>query len=211
MVALKHHPRRLYRLLFLAVVLGAAVFMTSGFARAGVYKFVDSQGVTHYTDEILEVPVDQRPPMQDQSVKTAKDQVRPATVTTASLDKERSEKQTGLTKTVGADAERLSAGKGQFEKLQQMRRQLDAEYDAITGEQQRLKGVRDNLRTSEERAAFKEAVTKLDARIEAYEKQRHIVTVQVEQYNEQIGKLDEKRKALQAEIEAYNGSTGNGS
>jgi chromosome segregation ATPase len=188
----------------------AILLVFSGICWAGVYKYVDSQGITHYTDNILEIPVDKRPPLEEEPlVDTAKRDDSGATANASAEEKPSKGKLVASAETVAAENGRQLADKGHLDELEAKRKRLDSEYDAIMLEQQRLNGMRNSLKTAREKKIFAEAADRLDARIKAYEEQRRTVSAQIRQYNDKIRKFEEKRKALEAEIAAYS-STGSG-
>lgn len=186
----------------LAVVLMAGCFflLMPGDAGAGVYKFVDSQGVTRYTDDLLLVPVDQRPPVVEETETQLSAAVESNPATTAVQE-------TTIESTTDED-EKRSDVKNRGAGLTARRERLDAEYSAIMREQQRLSSLRDGLRSARERKEYHLAVTQLNARIQAYEQRRRNLAVQVTEYNENLQKFNEKRKALESEIKTYTGSGG---
>ncbi len=195
-----------------SVSFAAAVLLLSvGGSWAGVYKFVDSKGISHYTDDLLQVPEDQRPALEEESVEPAnspKDGAEgaggPATQK-ATEDKPLAFGDAGDTTHGDSSADKL-----RLDKLQAMRRQLDGEYDAIMLEQKRLSQMRDRMKTPQERQMFAESAGKLDVRIKAYEKKRSALAAQIRQYNEKMRHLEEKRRAIEAEMASFSGNANGG-
>gem|GEM_PF-6193947 len=77
-------------------------------------------------------------------------------------------------------------------------------------EQERLSKMRDTLKTAKEKEMFTEAANRLNARINAYEKNRRALAAQIRQYNERVRHYEQKRKALEAEMASFTGSANGG-
>jgi len=180
-------------------------------SRAGVYKFVDSQGIAHYTDNLLQVPEDQRPALVDEPVESEQPRKADAERADQSAKQKVAENKT-LTSTKSAKASNTATAidKLRLDRLQDKRRQLDGEYEAIMLEQERLSKMRDTLKTAKEKEMFTEAANRLNARINAYEKNRRALAAQIRQYNERVRHYEQKRKALEAEMASFTGSANGG-
>jgi len=178
---------------------------------AGIYKFVDSKGVMHYTDNLLQVPEDQRPALEEEPMEPVQPKKSGAGVVQVSAKQKGVEKKTVTSaKSVAAANTRTSENELQQNRLESRRKKLDGEYAAIMLEQKRLSQMRETVKTAEERKKFVEAAERLNARIKAYEKNRDALAVLIQQYNEKVRQFEEKRKALEAEMASFTGNANGG-
>lgn len=166
------------KILLLLVALLIVPLVSTG---ADIYRYTDEAGVTRFTDDPLEVPQAQRP-----DAKRYPHKERPAILDeTPSEDEsqnEESQKDESQEDESQKEAEKTEPDeitKLEFEYLDKQKKELEAEYAAITEE-------RDELTQNKERMDVKDyndAVDRLNKRIQVY---------------------DEKWKALQEMVDAYN-------
>ncbi len=129
---------------------------------AEYYSFIDSNGVKHYTDNILEVPVDQRPNLNVYStIKSPENE--PEKIT-------ESEKKTG------------SDNSNTPESLAIKKNELDIEYSALVQKQDALMAQKSSLDPKE----FNDLVQQLNEKILAYQEKSLVYEKSIEQYNEQL-------------------------
>jgi len=176
------------------VILLVGLMLPSG-VWARVYKYVDSSGAVHYTDNALEVPENQRPALEELS-----SQNTAVVKTKKKIPENVSEKET----TVTNRANRQMTEK-RFELLNRQKKALDAEYEAITHEQKRLENNKPAKRAKRKAVlTYNREVERLNTRIKAYEVEREKFARQIKAYNDRMHQFNEKRKALDSEIQAYN-------
>lgn len=154
------------------------------------YEYVDEHGVTRYTDDINEVPEDQRYGKEEyQETETAQpeadDTVVPETQTKTGSESPASGEKAGKDSDYDAT---LNA-------LKQRREDLVRERAAIEKEDDRLLKNKLKLKPGEDIEEYNEEVSKLRQRTRELEKKR-------EEFNEKINKLN-------AEIEQYNEKVAN--
>ncbi len=208
----RDHAKWRYSIPVLGVLASVGMLIVfSGMSRAGVYKYTDSHGIAHYTDNLLQVPEDQRPALEDEPVESTQSRKAGSERENQSATQKVAENKT-LTSSNTAEASdtATSAEKLRLNRLQDKRKQLDGEYEAIMLEQERLSKMRDTLKTAKEREMFTEAANRLNARIMAYENNRRVLAEQIRQYNEQVRHYEKKRKALEAEMASFIGNANGG-
>ena len=148
------------------------------------FKYRDSNGVLRFTDNLAEVPLDQRPTAK--SYKEADDYLTPAQKRERAL-KARREAETAAKK----------AKEGSFEAQQEkrmdlnkMRTQLDTEYGELIREKKALEKEKTQADTPEKQTAYKKRVNELNKRIIEYEDRRN-------KYEEEIKSFNAKARAAQ--------------
>jgi len=148
------------------------------------FKYRDSNGVLRFTDNLAEVPPDQRP--KAKSYKEADDYLTPA------QKRERTEKARRE-----KDLADKKAKEGTFEarqetrmNLNKMRTELDTEYGELMREKKALEKEKAQADTPEKQSAYKKRVNALNKRIIAYEDRRN-------KYEEDIKSFNTKARAAQ--------------
>lgn len=148
-------------------LLSALFVLCAGGAWADIYQWVDKDGVKHFSDNVLEVPEDQRPKVRvhktldNEPAKTSEqiavqDETEPAEEPAQAPDTRDS----------------LIAEKDQIEK----------EYESIRKEQEELVSNQDKM----EIEAYNRQVKDLNIRIMKYEKKKIAYEKRVKAYNDKI-------------------------
>ncbi|MCP3951716.1 MAG: DUF4124 domain-containing protein [Desulfobacterales bacterium] len=161
-----------------------AVLLFANPALGEFYKYRDSSGVLRFTDNLAQVPLNQRPGAK--SYKEADDYLTPYQKQ-ARAEKTRRE----------AEMEAKKKEEGTFESVQQKRMELnstrtelDKEYGELMREKKALKKAKAESSTPEERAAYKKRVNALNERIIAYEGRR-------DQYEKDIKDVNARARKMQ--------------
>ena len=148
---------------------------------AEFYKYRDGDGVLRFTDNLAEVPVDQRP--EAKSYKEADDYLTPY------QKKERAEKARREAK-AAAKKEKQDAfeiGQKQRMDLNKTRMALDEEYGVLMRDRKAIRKENEQATSPEQRVAYKKKVNELNKRIIEYEGRR-------KQYEESIKEFNAKNK-----------------
>jgi hypothetical protein len=173
--------------LYLAFVL---CLLLSGPASAEFYKYVAEDGTVHFTDDINDVPADQRAAIAGYDESEGKtDVVQQDSQTEDQVGEEsaQSPDESSIDQAVSileekgsADAEDSDAART---RLEQMKADIDKKYQALQKEKGAIETERQKVKTREE--------------IMKYNKR-------VEQLNQQIAEYETKGKEYQAQVDAYN-------
>lgn len=148
------------------------------------YKYRDSNGVLRFTDNLAEVPVDQRPGAK--SYKEADDYLTPY------QKKARAEKARQATEMVAKETKEGSfeAQQDQRMNLNKLRTELDTEYGELMRAKEALEKEKAQATTPEKEAAYQKSVNALNKKIIEYEDRRN-------QYEEAIENFNAKTRAAQ--------------
>ncbi len=190
--------------LCVAVAVGISWLCTTDPASARIYRYVDNSGVTHYTDDALKVPEDQRPPLDDPVPQPAIKKKADSQASSAEGEvlQEKAE-QTVLAKKAEIQKQQARLDL-RFEQLSRQKKQLDAEFEAIGREKAQLEKERVVKHSSRTYRIFNQKVKKLDERIQVYNKRRAAYERQAARYNQAVRQLEEQRNRLNGEIESFN-------
>jgi hypothetical protein len=147
---------------------------------AEFYKYKDANGVLRFTDNIHEVPMDQRPGVSkytepDDALtpeqKAAKEQ--------AEKKKQEAEKKETKKK---EDEERVALGKYSRDDLNREKDLLDIEHNNLTKAKQALAEERAAVETEEQARAYTKKVDELNKRIATFEERRQLFKRTLEAY-----------------------------
>jgi hypothetical protein len=160
-------------------IIALVLVMVPALSQAEFYKYRDANGVLRFTDDITEVPADQRAQLKEyKSVATPK----PSVDTT---EKEDAPEKTGL----DAMAQQLETEKAA----------LEEEYQALAEEDRRIKASVADPNNPPDPEAYNEQLKALQRKIEAYDARRRAFQekaaafdahVKKQQRNAQINKND---------------------
>jgi hypothetical protein len=166
----------------------AAIFLLLGLAfyplqaNAEFYRYTDENGVMRFTDNLQEVPADQRPQLK--KYKEAEDDMTPAQraakrrreAEAARKAKIRSQqrKKTGAVKDTRVDSP---------EAFERVKTNLDDEYEYLMRKKSSLEEERKTLRTSEDVSAYQARVRELNEEIRRFEERRSRFIKQADRFN----------------------------
>ncbi len=153
--------RLVKRLMICLVAIG---FMVPSVVMAEFYKYRDANGVMRFTDNLAEVPVDQRPKVTSYS--EPDDFLTPE----ARKKKEVAEVQAAAAK-AAPDAS-LEDIQEERMRLNRLRVELDEEYGGLMKDRQTLEKMKAEAKDDTDREAYRDGVIDLNKRITAYETKR---------------------------------------
>jgi len=165
-------------------------------ASAEYYRYVDKDGNVHYTDDLTNVPEDQRTDIneytgfQDGSNDQEKDEQKEETPLPL-LEKEQVNKK--------PDMDKFSEIKKQ---LDQKKEKLDEEYRALMEEKKDIEKNKNKYRSKSQAKKYNQAILEFNGKIEDYETRKNLLNKEVEEYNERIEKsylneLEKRNKGKQ--------------
>ena len=162
------------------IVLSIVLFSMS--ASAEYYRYIDKDGNVHYTDDLTNVPEDQRTDIneytgfQDDSNDQAKDEQKEETPQPL-LEKEQVKNK--------ADLDKFSEIKKQ---LDQKKEKLDEEYKTLMEEREDIEKNKNKYRSNSQTKKYNKAILEFNGKIEDYEKRKNLFNKEVEEYNEMVEK-----------------------
>lgn len=147
------------------------LMMTFSISHAQLYRYKDAHGNWCYTDNLADVPLDQREdckqyepiqtpaaqPIRKERTPTAEDQAAP--------------EETGRLR----------------DELQARKAALDQEYEALVKESGELEKRSQNLKSEEERRAFENRKTAFNQRLKVFEERRQVFEKDLQAYNDIVG------------------------
>jgi len=154
-----------FRTLFLIAFFLLATTMPSS---AEIYKYRDAKGVLRFTDNLQEVPKDQREQVESyQEIKTKKEpEVIPP------------QKDTAKTQNSEMDQE--------AEDLKKEKELLDAEYAKLEEDRKLLVELSQKEKSAEEDAEFRQTIESFNARIKSYDEKLKVFEEKVSQFNAKV-------------------------
>ncbi len=138
------------------------------------YRYKDENGVVHFTDNLNDVPVDQR--VDDNRFKEIKS--APAVIDTQESDK--SDLDRKEEKQLKKETEALS----EINDLNRERQVLEAEYEKLVRKKQVLRKEKKSVTTSDNISDYREKLTALNKEIKAFEKRRSEFEAKVNLFNQ---------------------------
>ena len=174
--------RRLYILLVLICIWLPAT------ASAEYYKYRDQNGVLRYTDNLSDIPEDQRPKAETR-IQTEDYSPPPEPAQSEPKDEERQKKiqefnQKMAEKRQALSQEMQSGSAG--EHLQQIKDSLDQEYAELMKEKEAMLQLRSQAKTVAEGKAYKEKVTVFNQKIADFEARRQAFIEEADAFNEKM-------------------------
>ena len=158
-------------------------------AHGEFYKYRDENGVMRFTDNLVEVPVDQRPGVgrykEADDDLTPEDrekraQARAAAEESRKAGAEKAREQAAEAAVAAEDAGTIETA----EELNRRNNELFEAYQALDRERQELKKQGANIRTRAASNVYNQKVKALNKRFEAYKKRQAAFQTQVEAFNQ---------------------------
>lgn len=166
------------------------VMVFAGPASAEFYKYLNKQGEVRFTDDINQVPQDQRAAARSYPESQAGDT---SAAGKSSADKE--EKPAGP-EPPAASAAAGSEGEDPIEgtraRLDAQKKEVEAEYQALVKEKDRLAKQKEAPKTREEINAYNKAVEAFNQRAEGFEKKNTDLRKLAEGYNALVNEANSK-------------------
>jgi len=166
----------------------------AGPASAQFYKYLDEQGNMRFTDDINQVPEKQRTKarryVESQPAAPSAEQPDDAVIKKASADGAAVAGSTLSGFAASADEEPLDSVR---KRVEEMKTQVDAEYQALVKEKDALDKEKDTQKTRDQVANFNKRVEVFNQRAGNYETRSAELRKQVEGYNARV--IEENAKA----------------
>ncbi len=144
-------------------------------ALAEFYQYTDQSGVLRFTDDLTQVPEDQRP--------TVKKYLEPDDSLTP---EQRAQKALDARREPAAE-EKLEISGGEhlveFERLDKKKAGLDQRYTELIKERNDLARVKEEISSEAELTAYNEKINSLNKRITAFEAEREVFSKEVDAFN----------------------------
>lgn len=165
--------------LFYALIICFLLTLPASFVEAEYYQYIDKDGTKHFTDDISDVPVDQRPGLKVyHSIQSLdKKELPEAGTAVPSESLEPSESKT--------EKDKL---KDEYKTLVEKRAALENESAALIEKRQMLTQEKETIDIKE----YNERVTQLNAEITLYQEKSAAYEALVNQYNERINPQGKK-------------------
>jgi len=192
------------------MVVGICLSSQSAFAE--VYKYYDSEGSLRFTDNFLEVPVDQRPellPQVDLPVTTKSAETEDDTAATPSSNGNNdavtisSDFSRNPSRAIGDTTEPDNL----IDQIKARQIELHAEYRELVAERARLESRRESWKTVEDVVNFNRESSELNQRIEVYNTKQAELQKQMQAYADVINEYNETVNSLSGTVQKENAST----
>ena len=166
-------------------------FLFANPAMGEFFKYRDSNGVLRFTDNLAEVPVDQRPDAE--SYKEADDYLTPY------QKEERAEKARQAAEKAAKETKlgSLEAQQTQRRNFNKTRTELYEEYGELMRARKALQKEQAQATTPEKKAVYEKSVNDLNKRIIEYEGRRNQYEESIKTFEEFIKNFNTKAKATQ--------------
>jgi hypothetical protein len=160
-----------------------------------IYEYVDEHGVTRYTDDINEVPVEQRYGKEEYTGdESSPEETAPGTENMTNTN------QTVSDNTKDADIDYETA----FEELKEKQEALIKERKAIEKEDDELLKDKLKLKPSDDIEEYNEQAAKLKERTKELEEKREAFNSKIDALNAEIAKYNENvAEKLEAQLQEY--------
>jgi len=154
-------------------------------AVADFYKYVDQNGVTRYTDNLADIPEDQRPKIKTFSG-TEDEPAYGKSVKESHREPDKLQKGQQAAN-VKKKRQVSTRGGSKAKQMRQTRDALESEHSALMKEKEALVAKRATLRTATEVRAYQNEVTRLNQKIATFEKRRDAFKKEVDAFNQGQG------------------------
>lgn len=160
----------------------AIILLFPALGSAEFYRYRDENGVTRFTDNLQEVPEDQRPKLH--RYREADDDLTPK-------QREEKAKARAAAEAQARKAEKEKRGKDRIlnvridspEDLQRIKTELDDQYEFLMKRKKTIESERDRLTTPEEVRAWQGKVSSLNGEIRKFEEQRRLFVKKAAEFN----------------------------
>lgn len=182
---------------FVRWLISLSLLLFSMSASAEYYRYLDKNGNVHYTDDLTNVPENQRTDIneytgiQDNAYDQEKDEQK------AEQSQPIIEKEEGKNKPDINDFSEIK------KRLDQEKERLDEEYRALMEEKEEITTEKNKNRSKSQAKKYNQVILEFNDRIEDYERRKRLFNEEVEKYNSQVEKSYlnelEKRKKKKEE------------
>lgn len=157
-------------------------------AAAEYYKYRDQNGVLRYTDNLADVPEDQRPKMETR-IQTEDYSPSPEPVQAEPEDEERQKKIREFNQKMADQRQALSRemqSGSAGEHLQRIKNSLDQEYAQLMKEKEAMLKLRGQVKTVAEGKVYKAKVAVFNKKIADFEARRKAFMEQADAFNQKM-------------------------
>lgn len=155
------------------------ILMTIGLAIpsfAAFYQYTDESGVLRFTDDLTQVPEEQRPKVK--KYLEPDDSLTPEQRAQKALD---ARQEPAAEEKMGVSKEEYLA---EFERLDKKKTGLDQRYTELAKERNGLAKEKEAISSETELKDYNEKVSSLNKRITAFEREREVFSKEVDAFNE---------------------------
>lgn len=166
-------------------------------ASAEYYKYIDKDGNVHYTDDLTNVPENQRTDINEYTgfQSDSYDQQK---------DKQKTEKPQPLVEKKEVKNKQDTNDFSEIKKrLDNEKEKLEAEYSALMTEKKEISENKNKYRSKSRAKKYNKVILEFNEKIEDYERRKKVFNAEVEEYNKRLEKFYEneleKRKKRKEE------------
>ena len=175
--------------------LGLILLLMPALVAAELYRYIDENGVIHFTDNYIEIPENQRLKVEiiDRLNETSPPEMK--------METDRTEETRSPEERVAGDRPNEEAGtqglqavaegaqsQQQFEALIKAKADLDKIYSVLAAEKVAFEKEQKTLKTVESIRAYQNKVNRFNQRLADYERQRQAFQTQAEAYTKAVAK-----------------------
>lgn len=150
---------------------------------AEFYKYTDQDGNIRFTDDLSQVPKDQR------TTVTSYDESESAQQTAAPVGKKKDGQQPLEQKQEAGNS--LDA---QGKQIQSKKDELDKQYQALMQEKARLEAEKEKPKSTDETVQLNQKISELNKNISQYDQKRKALNVEIEAYNARVAAKNKEKK-----------------
>jgi hypothetical protein len=170
-----------------------AVLVFAGPAFAQFYKYVNKQGEVRFTDDINQVPREQRAAAQSYPGSQTPDKA--ATQESAAVKEEKPADHEPAVASAAADGKDEDPIAGKRARLDAQKKEVEAEYQALVKEKDRLSKEKGEKKTRDEINAYNKEVEAYNHQAESFEKKNEDLRKLVDNYNALVNEANAKTAA----------------
>ena len=174
-----------------AILIVVMVFVGPAFAE--FYKYLNKQGDVRFTDDINQVPQDQRAAARSYPESQASD--KSAAEKSSAVKEEKPAVHEPPAAAAAAGGEGEDPIEGTRARLDAMKKEVEAEYQVLVKEKERLAKEKETQKTREEINAYNKGVEAFNQRAENFEKQNNDLRKFAEGYNALVSEANSKAAA----------------
>ena len=159
--------------------------MFSVSAAAEFYKYTDEDGNVHFTDDINQVPAEQRAKIRSYVESVSPEPAEQPTNEENQSDQAATDQQSNFPDLSEDESGSLEDAKKRIDALKS---EIDQEYEALIKEKEQLAKAKTEAKTKEQIIEYNKKVDSLNKRVVSYEKKGKEYKAQVDAYNQRIAK-----------------------
>jgi hypothetical protein len=145
---------------------------------AEFYQYVDSKGITHFTDKISTIPTRYQSQLERRLARNTLPEGLPYP--------EYEEKQPAEIK---SKAPKLATLSSEQSRLLDQKKKLDQGFEILIAEKQRIESIKDTMQDKESILAYNQKVKEINKKIRLYKEEESRFIIKLERYNESIDSL----------------------